>query len=138
MTFTELLNYLYRDPTQGAKYGVPTFHMFNLATNYIPAYDLSTNYTTDPDMFAQGYNTNFILDEELDRLAQEMVKVDPEDRETFKQKFVEFTVRWNYLLPDLPLYSNIYHDFYNDKLKDYEINALVRISQAILYAYVTE
>lgn len=138
MTFTELLNYLYRDATQGAKYGVPTFHMFNLATNYNPVYDLSTTYTTDPDMFAQGYNTNFILDEELDRLAKEMVKVDPEDRETFKQKFVEFTVRWNYLLPDLPLYSNIYHDFYNDKLKDYEINSLIEISKAILYSYVTE
>lgn len=138
MTFTELLNYLYRDATQGAKYGVPTYHMFNLATNYTPVYDLSTTYTTDPDMFAQGYNTNFILDEELDRLAQEMVKVDPEDREGFKQKFVEFIERWNYLLPDVPLYSNIYHDFYNEKLKDYNINSLVELSKAILYAYVTE
>ncbi len=138
MTFTELLNYLYRDATQGAKYGVPTYHMFNLATNYTPVYDLSTTYTTDPDMFAQGYNTNFILDEELDRLSKEMVKVDPEDRETFKQKFVAFAERWNYLLPDVPLYSNIYHDFYNEKLKDYNINSLVEISKAILYSYVTE
>ncbi len=138
MTFTELLNYLYRDATQGAKYGVPTYHMFNLATNYTPVYDLSTTYTTDPDMFAQGYNTNFILDEELDKLSKEMVKVDPEDRETFKQKFVAFVERWNYLLPDVPLYSNIYHDFYNEKLKDYNINSLVEISKAILYSYVAE
>jgi len=36
------------------------------------------------------------------------------------------------------LYSNIYHDFYNEKLKDYNINSLVEISKAILYSYVTE
>ena len=138
MTFTDLLNYLYRDATVDAKYGVPTFGMFNLATNYNPVYDLSTTYTTDPEMVAAGYNTNFLLDEELERLAKDMVLTDPEDKEGFKTKFVDFIVRWNELLPDLPLYSNIYHDFYNAKLQNYNMNPLIRISTALLYAYVTE
>jgi len=138
MTFTDLLNYLYRDATVDAKYGVPTFGMFNLATNYNPVYDLSTTYTTDPAMVAAGYNTNFLLDEELDRLAKDMVLTDPEDKEGFKTKFVDFIVRWNELLPDLPLYSNIYHDFYNSKLQNYNMNPLIRVSTALLYAYVTE
>lgn len=138
MTFNELLNYLYRDGSEDPKYGIPTYGMYNLATNYTPTYDLSTTYTTDPDMLAAGYNTNFIIDEELDRLANEMVLLEPTDREGFKAKFVEFVDRWNELLPDIPLYSNIYHDFYNDKLQNYNINSLVDITQAILYAFVTE
>lgn len=138
MTFTELLNYMYRDSSVEAKYGVPTFGMYNLATNYTPVYDLSTTYTTDPDMIAAGYNNNYLLDEKLESLAKEMVLKEPTDRDGFKKTFVQFVDRWNELLPDVPLYSNMYHDFYNEKLKDYNINSLVDISQALLYAYVIE
>ena len=56
----------------------------------------------------------------------------------FKTKFVDFIVRWNQLLPDIPLYSNIYHDFFSDKLKNYDKNDIIRVTDAILYAYVTE
>ena len=138
MTFGELLNYLYRDGSQDAKYGIPQFHMFNLATNFTPAYDLSTTYTSDPGMIKQGYNTNFLMDEELEGLAKEMVLKDSEDRDGFKKTFVDFIAKWNYLAPDVPLYSNIYHDFYNEKLEDYNMNSLVRVDKALLYAYVTK
>ena len=138
MTFGELLNYLYRDGSKDSKYGVPTYHMFNLATNYTPRYDLTTAYTTDPDLLKLGLNDNYILDEKLESLAKEMVLLDPEDRDGFKAKFVEFITRWNELMPDIPLYSNLYHDFYNDKLKNYDTNSLIRIDTALLYAYVVE
>jgi len=138
MSFPELLNYIYRDSSQGDKYGVPTYHMFNLATGFYPEYDMSTEYTIDPEMYEQGYNTNFIKDEELARLAKEMVLVEPGDNETFKKKFVDFIVRWNELLPDIPLYSNIYHDFYNEKLKGYEPNDLLQLVDNLLYAYIEE
>lgn len=138
MTFTELLNYMYRDGTKGDKYGVPTYGMYNLATNYTPRYDLSKQYPIDPDMVAQGYNTNFLLDEQLDNLSKEMVLVDPLDREGFKAKFVDFVDRWNELLPDVPLYSNMYHDFYNDKIKDYKVNNIIEMVDVLLYAYVAE
>lgn len=138
MTFTELLNYMYRDATIDPKYGVPTFGMFNLATNYTPQYDLSQEYTIDPEQVAQGYNTNFLLDEKLDTLAKEMVLVAPTDRDGFKGKFVEFVDRWNELLPDVPLYSNMYHDFYNEKLKDYNVNSLIEMVDAMIYSYVAE
>ena len=138
MSFGELLNWLYRDGSQGAEYGVPTYHMFNLGTGFNPVYDLSRTYTTDPGMIKQGYNTNFIIDEELEKLAKDMVLVEPEDRDGFKTKFVDFIVRWNQLLPDIPLYSNIYHDFFTDKLKNYDKNDIIRVTDAILYSYVTE
>ena len=138
MTFGELLNYLYRDGSQGAEYGVPTYHMFNLATNYSPRYDLTTAYTTDPNLLKQGLNDNYIIDEQLENLAKAMVLTEPDDREGFKEKFVDFIVRWNELMPDIPLYSNLYHDFYNDKLQNYDMNALIRVDDALLYSYVTE
>jgi len=138
MTFTELLNYLYRDDSIDAKYGVPTYGMFNLASGFTPLYDRSRDYTTDPDMIAQGYNNNRIVDEKLEQTALDMVLTDPTDRDGFKTKFVSFIDRWNELMPDIPLYSNIYHDFYNEKLKNYEPNSLVELYHPIIYAYVTE
>lgn len=60
------------------------------------------------------------------------------DDDEFKQNFVDFIARWNYLLPDIPLYSNIYHDFYNDKLKDWDPNDLMELADIVLYAYVEE
>jgi len=136
MTFTELLNWNYRDDSEDAKYAVPTYHMFNLASGFTPAYDRMTEYTTDPKFLEQGTNTNFIKDEKLAKLAKDMVKADPEDKETFKKNFVAFIERWNELLPDIPLYSNIYHDFYAEKLKDYEKNDLMSLGDALLYAHV--
>ena len=136
MTFPELLNWLYRDGSEDAKYAVPTYHMFNLASGFTPAYNLMTQYTNDPKFLEQGTNTNFIKDEKLARLAKDMVKVDPEDKETYKKNFVAFIQRWNELMPDIPLYSNIYHDFYAEKLKDYEKNDLMELVDALLYAHV--
>lgn len=138
MTFGDLLNYLYRDATVDKKYGVPTFGMYNLGTGFTPIYDQKTTYTTDPKMIEAGYNTNFLIDEDLEKRAIDMVLTKPEDREGFKTKFVSFIERWNEILPDLPLYSNIYHDFYNEKLQNYNMNPLIKISTALLYAYVTE
>ena len=53
------------------------------------------------------------------------------DKDEYKANFVKFVTRWNELLPDLPLYSNIYHDFFNEKLKNYDTNNLIRISDAL-------
>ena len=136
MSFDELLLYMYRDGSNDKKYGVPTYGMYNLATNYTPQYDLSTTYTTDPEMVKAGYNNNYLLDEELESAAKAMVQLDPEDKDAYKANFVKFVTRWNELLPDVPLYSNVYHDFYNDKIKNFENNALIRISDALLYAHV--
>lgn len=138
MAWGELLNYLYRDGSQVAKYAVPTYSMFNLATGFTPRYDLSTTYTTDPDLLKQGANDNHIIDKELEKLAKDMVLTDSEDKEGFKQKFIDFIVKWNGLMPDIPLYSNIYHDFYNDKIKNYERNDLIKVVDSLLYSYVVE
>ena len=62
--------------------------------------------------------------------------VDPADKDGFVNEFTKFIVKWNELLPDLPLYSNIYHDFYSEKLKDYNKTALSTLADTILYSTV--
>ena len=138
MTFTELLNYMYRDSSVDAKYGVPTYGMYNLATNYTPVYDPTNTFTTDPEMVKAGYNTNFLLNKDLESKAKAIPLTDPSDRAGFLSKFADYVVLWNELLPDLPLYSNLYHDFYNEKLQNYNNNPLIRIDKALLYSYVAE
>lgn len=138
MTFQELLNYLYRDGSQGDKYATPTYNMFNLASNFPAAYTAKDEYTTDPDKLAAGFNTNFIIDEELYELAESYWKVEPGDNAAFVDGWSDFVVRWNELLPDLPLYSNQIHDFYGSKLQNYETSAVAVMADVILYATVVD
>lgn len=138
MSFDELLLYMYRDGSVDKKYEVPKFGMYNLASNYKPIYDLTKDYTTDCEMVKAGYNNNFLADKDLENAAKDMVKLNPKDKEEYKANFVKFITKWNELLPDIPLYSNIYHDFFNEKLKNYNVNDLISISDALLYAYLEE
>lgn len=137
MTFDELLLYMYRDATQGDKYGVPTYGMYNLATNFYANYDQSYSFTSDPDMVALGYNQNYLFDDELDQLSMDMVYgVEAGDDETYLKIWQDFIIRWNELLPNLPLYSNVYHTIYPEWLEGFEQNSLWGFEDAILYASI--
>lgn len=136
MTFEELLNWLYRDASKGDKYGVPTYSMFNLASTFplgnVPEYD----FTIDPEKLKEGYNNNFIVDQKLWDLSQAYWKIAPTERDKFVQGWSDYIVRWNELLPDLPLYSNQIHDFFNKKLVGYEMSANIDTSYALVRAHV--
>lgn len=137
MTFDELLNYMYRDATQGDRYGVPTYGMYNLASNFPAGYAYAYGYTLDPQLVANGRNTNYIFDEELDKLSMDMVYgVESGDDETYLDYWQKFMVRWNALLPDIPLYSNIYLTITPDWLQGYEESSLWGFGQAIVYCSV--
>ncbi len=139
MSFSELLNYMYRDATQGDKYGVPTYCMYNLASNFTSLYDQAYSFTLDPDMVADGWNTDFIFDEELDKLSMDMVYgVEAGDDEAYLELWKAFIQRWNELLPEVPLYSNIYISVYPDWLEGYEQDSYWDFNQAILYANIAE
>lgn len=139
MDFTELLNWMYRQSSVDAKYGVPKYGMYNLATNFLPVYDMSYSFTVDPDLVAEGWNVNYILDEQLDKLSMDMVYgVEPGDNEAYLKIWTDFIVRWNELLPEVPLYSNIYYTIFRDDLKNYEANPFFSFEQAILYAEIEQ
>ncbi len=139
MDFDQLLLWMYRDKSQGEQYGVPKFGMFNLATGFTPIYDQSFSFTRKPEEIELGYNVNFIFDEQLDNLSMDMVYgVEADDPEGFRKLWVDFIVRWNELLPEIPLYSNIYYSIFADKLKNYTENPIWGFAPAIVYAHIEE
>ncbi|PKL14584.1 MAG: hypothetical protein CVV52_01195 [Spirochaetae bacterium HGW-Spirochaetae-8] len=97
----------------------PVYGMFNLGTGFATTQAYWYYYSTDPEYFGT-YNTNFIADKELEAIALDMKKTDPTDLDGWSEKWVRFEKRWNYLLPDIPLYSDMYHDFYNARIGGYE------------------
>ena len=64
-----------------------------------------------------------------------MRKTEPGDIHSYVSKWITFQKRYNMVLPTIPIYSNIYYDFYNEYLQDYNIVGQVTWSQAILPAY---
>ena len=139
MAFSELLNWVYRDTTVGDQYGVFTYGMFNLATGFAEVYDYAYNFASDPDSkyVKMGYNQNYIFDKELDDLSMDMVyKAAPGDDAAFLDYFQKFIIRWNELLPEIPLYCNDYHTFFPSWLKDYNESSLWDFQKAILYASI--
>ena len=132
--FNELLNWMYRDTSMGEQYGVPTYHMMNLASNFPLGYAPTYEWTLDDDLIALGYNPNRLKDQELYDLSRNYSLVDPSDTEGFRERWVEYIVKWNELLPEVPLYSNEYHSFFNAKLKNFVVDDNLGLEIALLYA----
>ena len=69
------------------------------------------------------------------QLAVSMRKTEPGDIYTYVEKWIEFQERYKEVLPTIPVYSNIYFDFFTPSLQNYYITAQVTWSQAILLVY---
>lgn len=138
MTFPSLLSYMYRQEMQGAvgDFSVPTYNMFNLATGYNGGvYDEAYNWTTNPEYIEQGYNIQHLYDKELDKLSMDMVYgVEPGDEATYLSLWEKYVIRWNELLPMVPLYSNIYVTVYPNTIDNYAEDSFWGFERAILYA----
>lgn len=138
MTFPSLLSYMYRQEMNGAvgDFTVPTYNMFNLATGYNGGvYDESYNWTTNPEYIEQGYNVQHLYDKELDKLSMDMVYgVEPGDEATYLSLWEKYIIRWNELLPMVPLYANIYVTVYPNTIDNYAEDSFWGFERAILYA----
>jgi len=137
MSFTDLLNYMYRDSSVDAKYGVPTYGMYNLATNFTPVYDMSFNWSSDPTYVAMGYNTNYLFDDTIDQLSMDMVyAVEPGDDAAYLDYWQQYIIRWNELLPEVPLYSNQYYTVFPTWLQNFVQGPFCGFEQAVVYASI--
>lgn len=128
--FNTLLNHLYKDGIDE-----PVYHMFNMGTGFDEVSAAWYYYSTDPRFFGL-YNTNFIADEELEALALDMKATDPADTAGWSEKWVKFQQRWNYLLPDIPLYCDEYHQFYSEKLENFRPSSLWSFGRALPRAQI--
>ena len=112
-----------------------TTDMIYLATNFHVIVDPSITYSTDKTKNHQIWNNTYSDDEDLWYRAVNMRKTEPGDIFEYVSKWVSFQERYNEVLPTIPIYSNIYYDFYNQYLQNYLITGQVTWSQAILPAY---
>ncbi len=111
------------------------YNMINLATNYSAVFDPYYSYHTD-EKYIGTSNTNYLKDNDLMILSDEMRRTPSTDKNTYSKKWLEFQKKWNEMLPDVPLYSDEYHVFFSSKLKNFEIDAFWEFQQAILYSYI--
>lgn len=135
-----LLSALYHEDSDGSKIA-PEYGMVNLATGWTSAlYDYSFYWTDDPEKVALGYNTNYLFDMGeggLDDLSMRMVyDVEPGDYDAYLDLWQQYIVRWNELLPEIPLYCNVYYTAIPSWLEGYEQNAYWDFASAILYASI--
>ncbi len=130
--FTVLLeNYYQNNDSQ-------KYHMYNLATGFATTSAHWYYFNKDLDQYGGLYNTNFISDEKLHDIAQDLKATTPGDNDAWAAKWLDLQIRWNELLPEVPLYSDEYHEFFNDKIQAYTPSALWDVAYAIQYASVTE
>ena len=83
-------------------------------------------------------NTTGYEDPILQKLALDMRQTEVGDYLSYCQKWVAFQEYWNSVLPAIPLYSNVYFDFYTNDLQHYAANSNQTWADAILYAWLGE
>lgn len=158
--FTQLLGEIYRDASYGYA-GTPTFGMFNLATGWNTAvYDYAFNWSLDEAYF--GYSANKLYDEydvafpyditaEKLSLEDAMAKsggklgmnylsmgmvYNAKTEDEYNAWWEAYIERWNQLMPDIPLYSNMYYDVFNAKITGFVTSPFFGMARAIIYADV--
>lgn len=125
-SFNDLITYYYDNSLENP------YQMFNKATGFGNPYDVAYAYEPGaPD------NTAAIADQELYDLALAMNQVEEGDDEAYGQAWLAFMQKWNELVPEVPLYSNEYHDFFSDRVQNFEEDGYNNdVSSAILYATI--
>ena len=118
--------------------GDATYNMYNLATGFATANSPWYYYTSDEAYMGGGYNANWIKDPELEAAANALKSIPYDDTETWLTAWREYIKVWNDKMPDIPLYSDEYYDFYNTKLQGWDPSSIWGWELAVLDAWVTE
>ncbi len=111
--------------------------MIYLASNFELVFDPSVQFIIDADGTPNWSYTNH-SDTKLYSLAVKMRETEPGDILGYLQNWLEFQKEMNEALPILPIYSNVYFDFYTNTLHDYAVGARSTWAQAIVPAYLAE
>ena len=138
--FNGLLSALYHEDPDGNK--IPAeYGMVNLAVGYNSSlFDYAFNWSDDPKYVDMGANDHYLFDMGeggMDDLSMRMVyDVKPDDYESYLKLWQQYELRWNEMLPEVPLYSNICVAAVPNWLEGYEPNSFWGFEYAILYATI--
>lgn len=107
--------------------------MIYLASNFDLLFDPSVYFSDDGE-----WAFTSLKDEKLYQEALAMRQTESGDVLTYLQHWIAFQERFNQVLPMIPLYSNIYFDFYIGYLRNYRINQNSTWGKAIVPAFLSE
>ena len=107
--------------------------MLYLATNFDVIFDPAPYFEA-----GNPANRTRIEDEELYQLAVNMRQTEAGDLLGYCEKWLQFQERFNEVEPLIPVYSNVYFDFYTRSLHDYFINSNSTWSRAIVASYMSD
>lgn len=117
--------------------GDTTYNMYNLATGFptapSPWYDFSSD-----EAWMGSYNRNWIADQELNDAVVPMKSIPYDDHDGWLTAWQNFIKVWNEKLPNVPLYSDQYYDFYSTRVQGWDNTATWGWQNAVLDAWVTE
>ena len=128
MPFAELIAQYYRQTER-------VYHMINVATNFSLAFDPYYMFHTGDEYQGEGNKTG-LIDDLLMRYALDMRRTDVGNAEAYVAKWLQFQERVSQLQPIVPLFSNVYFDFFGTHLRDYTANAYFSWATAIVYVRV--
>jgi ABC-type transport system substrate-binding protein len=131
MEMTKLLESYYKQDEERE------MDMVYIASNFELVFDPSVQFIIDENGEPNWSYTNH-SDTELYDMAVKMRETEPGDIIGYLQNWLGFQKRMNEMLPILPVYSNVYFDFYTNTLHDYAVDAVSTWAQAIVPAYLAE
>lgn len=108
-----------------------------MASNFDTIFDPSAYFRTDADGRHSWSFTNGV-DEEMYQITSDMIQTEPGETLEYIQKWLVFLEQFNKKLPMIPLYTNIYFDFYTSLPDNYQITQNVTWGQAIVGAELIE
>ena len=119
--------------TQWYRQGERNADMIYLASDFDAVFDPSVHF--DPE---GGWSYTDVKDRQLYEAAAAMRQTEPGDILTYMRRWIDFQIRFNEVLPMIPVYSNYYFDIFTDDLRDYHITQNVTWGQAVVGAYLAD
>jgi peptide/nickel transport system substrate-binding protein len=113
-------------------------HIYTLAVGLVTPSQLWYSWSNYEQHMRPGFNTTFHGDDELHRLAWAMRSVDPAQPgwwDEYIGHWLAFQLRYNYVMPLLPLYADDDHDFVPLWLGNWDSHAIWDFRHAIQRAY---
>ena len=100
------------------------------------------SYVFDPDILKPRSGNSgtelYRAREETYALAQDMVRTEPEDTEGFVRRWTALQEKITETLPLLPVYSNLYFEFFTRQLHQFDITRGASWADAVVYSYMSD
>ena len=111
--------------------------MYFLGSNFDALFDPSANFTLN-EAGQHVWTSTGVADEELYQYTVDMRRTEAGELLEYCTHWLDFQKRFAEVLPMIPLYSNVYFDFYPRVLHDYDIAGNLSWTRAVVPAYMSD